>query len=118
MRRKVALPLDAQPELFQPTLELIGGEAEPAMGGLLAQEFELMRREIDHEQPAARLEQPCGFRDRGSRVVEEVQHLMQDHGIGGAIGKRHIVEIAVARLGVGEARRGRASCARRSACRG
>ena len=71
------------------------------MRGLLAQEFELMRREVDHEQPAARLEQPCGFRDRGSRVVEEVQHLMQDHGIGGAVGKRHIVEIAVTRLRVG-----------------
>ena len=117
-RRKVALPLDIQTRLFQPALELIGSKAEPAMGGLLAQEFELMRREVDHQQPAARLEQPRGFGDRGCRVVEEVQHLMQDHGIGRAVGKRHVVEIAVARLRVEQARRARASCAHRSACRG
>src|SRR5262249_41240130 len=72
------------------------------MGRLLAQELELMRSEVDHEQSAAWLEQPRGLRNRRSGVVEEVQDLMQDHRVGCAIGQRHVVEIAVAGLSMTE----------------
>ena len=68
------------------------------MRRLLAQEFELMRREVHHQQFAAGLEQTRGFGDRGGRIVEEVQHLVQDDGVGGAVGKRDVVKIAVAGL--------------------
>ena len=47
------------------------------MGGLLAQEFKLMRREIDHEQFATRLEDTRSFGDGRGGIIEEVQHLMQ-----------------------------------------
>ncbi len=56
------------------------------MGRLLAQELELVRREIDHQQFAAGGEQARGFGDRGGRFVEEMQHLMHDHGVGRAVG--------------------------------
>ena len=49
-RSEVALPLDRETGVLQPALDLIGSKAEAAMGGLLAQEFKLVRREVDHEQ--------------------------------------------------------------------
>ena len=85
-RRELAEALELEARAFEPAAELIAREAEAAMGRLLAQELELVRREIDHEKLAARLEQPRGFRDRGARIVEEMQHLMQHDGVGGAIG--------------------------------
>ena len=54
------------------------GEAEAAMGMRLAQELELMRREIDDEQPAAgRAARAPPRAGRARRIVEEVQHLMR-----------------------------------------
>ena len=100
--RELAEALELQPRAFEPAAELIRGKAEAPMRRLLAQELELMRREVDHQQFAAGREQPRGFGDRGGRIVEKMQHLMQDHRIGGAVGERHIVEIAVADLRVAE----------------
>ena len=57
LRRELAEALDLEASAFEPAVELIAGEAEPPMRRLLAQELELMRREIDHEQPAARRQQ-------------------------------------------------------------
>ena len=71
------------------------------MRGLLAQELKLVRRKVDHQKLTAGLQEPRGFGDGCGRIVEEVQHLVQDDCIGGAVGKRHVVEIAVASLGVG-----------------
>ena len=52
------------------------GEAEPAMGVALAQELELMRREVDDEQPAAGAEHPRRLGERPLGIVEVVQHLV------------------------------------------
>ena len=68
------------------------------MGRLLAQELKLVRREIDDEQPAAGRKQARGLGNRRRRIVEEMQHLMQHHGVGRAVGQRHVMEIAVAHL--------------------
>ena len=38
---------------FEPLRHRLGGKAEPAMRVLVAQEFEVVRREIDDQQPAA-----------------------------------------------------------------
>ena len=53
---------------------------------LLAQEFLFVRREIDHQQPAARAQHARRFADRARAVVEEVQHLMQDDDVEGVVG--------------------------------
>ncbi len=55
---------------FQPLRHRLGGEAEPAMGVLLAQEFEIVRREVDDQQagrPAAARAPPRGWRARRRR---------------------------------------------------
>src|SRR6185437_8445244 len=93
LRREFAEALELEPGGFQPAAELIAGKAEAPMRRLLAQELELVRREVDHEQLAARPEQTRGFCDRRSRVVEKVQHLMQHDGVGGAVGQRYVIEI-------------------------
>ena len=53
------------------------------MGMLVAQEFEIMRREVDHQQPAARAQHPGRLADRAAAVVEEVQHLVDDDDVEG-----------------------------------
>ena len=93
---------ELKPRAFEHSPELILGEAEPPMRRLLAQELKLMRGEVDHQQFAAGGEQPRGFGDRCRRVIEEMQHLMQDHRIRRAVGERHIMQIAVADLRVAE----------------
>ena len=49
----------------------------------LAQEFQVVRREIDDQQPPARAQHARGLADRARAVVEEVQHLMDDHDVEG-----------------------------------
>src|SRR5918994_4205114 len=43
---------------LQPAGHVIGRDAEPAMGMLLAQEFQIMRRKVDDEQPPAGVQYP------------------------------------------------------------
>ena len=69
--------------------------------------------EVDRQQLAAGLERAARLRRSRGRIVEEVQHLVQDDGVGGAVGKRHAVQIAVARLRVGEPGALELRCARR-----
>ena len=51
------------------------------MSELLAQEFLLMRREVDHQQPPARAQHARRLPDGAAAVVEEVQHLVQDDDV-------------------------------------
>ena len=60
---ELAEALDLEASAFEPAVELIAGEAEPPMRRLLAQELELMRREIDDEQAAARRQQARSLAD-------------------------------------------------------
>ena len=82
LRHEFAEALDLEASAFEPAVELIAGEAEPPMRRLLAQKLELMRCEIDHEQPAARRQQARSLADGDGWIVEEVQHLMQHHRVG------------------------------------
>ncbi len=51
------------------------------MGQLVAQEFERMRREIGDQDAPARPEHARGIDDGGLRIVEIMQHLMEQHRI-------------------------------------
>ena len=53
---------------------------------LLAQELELVRGEIDHQQPARRPQHARRLVDRARAVVEEVQHLVDDDDVEGSFG--------------------------------
>ena len=57
------------------------------MGVLLAQEFQLVRREVDDQQPAARAQHARRLADGARAVVEEVQHLMHDDDVEGIVGR-------------------------------
>ena len=82
------------------------------MGVLVAQEFEVVRREIDDEQTPAGPQHARRLADGAGAVVEEVQDLMDDDDVEGIARHREIVDVAVAHaamLETGAVRRARAS---------
>ena len=100
----------SRPAALHPLRHGLGREAEPAMGVLLAQEFEIVRREIDHQQPAARPQHARGLGDRARAVVEKVQHLMDDDDVERILRQREVVDVALAHAAMlaGPARSSRA----------
>ena len=52
--------------------------------------------EIDDDQPAARAQRPRRLSQRARRIVEEVQHLMDDDEIVGVALDRRGVDVALA----------------------
>src|SRR5260370_821046 len=72
-----------------------GRKAEPAMGMLGAQKFQIMGREIGHHEPPGGPQDPRGLLDRARAVVEEVQHLVDDDEIEGIPRQREIVDVAL-----------------------
>ncbi len=66
------------------------------MGVLLAQEFEIVRREIDDQKPAARAQHARRLAHGARAVVEEVQHLMDDDDVEGIARQSEIVDVALA----------------------
>ena len=81
--------------LLHPLRHGLGPEAEAQMGVLLAQEFQIVRREIDHQQPPLRAQRARGFGDRTRPIIEEVQHLMDHDDIEGILRHRQFVNIAL-----------------------
>ena len=77
---------------------------EAAVRVLLAQEFQIVRREIDHQQAAARRQHARGLADRAAAVVEEVQHLMDDDDVERARRHREIVDVALPHAAMAQAR--------------
>ena len=120
--RGVSMQLEAA--VGQPLRDLRVGEAQPLVRVLLAQELELVGREIDDQQAPARRQHARRLAHGALRVAQEVQHLVHHHGVGGLVGERQIVDVALAHLGVRAGRRARAWRARRPAwpgsdrCRG
>ena len=100
----------------QPALDLVVEEAEPAVPVLGAQELQIVRREVDDQQPPAGRHQPRRLGDRGGRLAEVVQHLVDDHEVGLAAGQ---AGVAGCRRGAARRRRrpalGDVGCARCSA---
>ena len=90
--------------LGQIALDLVGGEAEPAMGELVAQEFLVMGVEVDHCEPPAGRQRPRGFGERPRRIVEKVQHLVDDHEVVGVAFDRRGVDVALTQGNVPQAR--------------
>ena len=66
---------------FEPLRHGLGGEAKAAMRVNVAQEFEIVRCKINHQQASARTQHPRGFTDRATAVVEEVQNLMNNDDV-------------------------------------
>ena len=74
--------------LLQPLRHRVGRKAELAMRVLVAQEFGVVRREVDHQQAALRPQQPRRLADRAAPVVEEMQHLVHDDDVEESRGTR------------------------------
>ena len=94
--RQCLLPQHVEAGGFEPLRDRLGSKAEAAMRVLLAQEFEIVRGEIDHQQPPAGAQDAGSFGDGARTVVEKVQDLMDDDDIEGIARQREIVNIAVA----------------------
>ena len=69
---------------------------------LLAQELQLVRREVDDDQLAAGRHDPPGLAHRGGRVGQVVQHLVDHHQIGAGLGQAGVEDVAVAQLAAAE----------------
>ena len=87
---------DVQAGRAHPLRHGVGREAEPQMRVLLAQEFKIMRREVDDQQPPLRAQRARGLGDRARTVVEEVQNLMDDDDVEGILRHRQLVDVALA----------------------
>ena len=59
--------------------------------------------EVDDQQAAARRQHARGLAHGALRIAQEVQHLVHDHGVGGLVGERQIVDVALAHLRMREA---------------
>ena len=77
-------------------LNLFDREAKPTMRELVAQEFLVVGVEINHREPPAGRQRPRGFGERPRRIVEEVQHLVDDHKIVGVAFDGGRVDVALA----------------------
>ena len=64
---QIALQGDVETRGLHPLRHRLGREAEAAMGMLVAQEFEIVRREVDHQQPPAGPQHACRLMDRPGR---------------------------------------------------
>ena len=65
----------------EPAFHFAVGKTQTAMGIILAQEFQPMRREIGDQQPPARRHHPRRFRHRRAGIVQIMQHLMEQHRV-------------------------------------
>ena len=74
----------------------LAGEAEPAMGVLVAQEFKIVRREIDDQEAPTRPQHTRRLADGARAVVEEVQHLMDDDDVERIARQSEVVDVGVA----------------------
>ena len=97
-RRQIALKRRLEPGVLHPVTDLRRREAEPVVGMLLAQELEVVRGEVDDQQPAAGREHARRLPDGERRIRQEVQHLMHDDGVGDAVRQAEGVDIAMAHL--------------------
>ena len=70
---------------------------------LLAQELEIVRREVDDQQPALRPQHAGRLADRARAVVEEVQHLVDDHHVERVARQRQVVDVALPHAAMAQA---------------
>ena len=83
-------------------VDRVGAEPETTVGVLGAQELERVRREVDDQQAAAGCEQAGRLAQRAGRVVEEVQHLVDDDEVERVAVERRAVHVALAEVGVAD----------------
>ncbi len=102
-RRDLTIGRAVEPGIVEPAGDLLGSEAETPMGLRLAQEFQPVRREIDHQNaPAGRHEARC-LADRAGRIIEVVENLMDDDEIEHIARERRRINVALPKLDAGQA---------------
>ena len=74
------------------------------MRELIAQELQLVRREVDDQQAPARRQHAGRLAHGALRVAQEVQHLVHDGRVRRLVGQRQIVDVALPHLGVPQLR--------------
>ena len=68
------------------------------MRELLAQELQLVRREVDDEQPTAGGQYAGRLANGALGIAQEVQHLVHDDRVRRVIGERQVVDVGLAHL--------------------
>ncbi len=92
-----------EPGRVHPLVDRLVREPETTVGVIDAQELLVVRREVDDDEPAVRAQHAGGLADRAGRVVEQVQHLMDDDDVERVPRKAERVEVALAHPAVAQA---------------
>ena len=90
--------------LVEPIPQLAVGESEPAVGLRFAKEFVRVLCEVDNQETAIDGDEAGSLSDGTSRIVEIVQHLMNDDKVECATVEWRAVDIAMAELALDVAR--------------
>ncbi len=69
---------DEQAGGLRPGSQIVGGESEAAMGVVLTQEFERVRREVDDQDSPGWPNDARHFAEGPARIVGEVEDLVKD----------------------------------------
>ena len=101
------------PALLQPALDLIVGEAEMDMGMLALQLDHVVRREVDHQDGAARAHDAGRLGERRRRIVGVVQDVMDGDDIEAVGLERQRIHVALADLDIVEAGAGEVGAGQR-----
>ena len=95
---------DFKPGRLHPLRHRLRGEAEPAMGVLVAQKLEIVRREIHHQQAAGRTQHARRFANGARAIVKKMQDLMNEHRVKGVVRQRELVDISVPHAAMAQSR--------------
>src|SRR5215468_4655438 len=103
LRREALMHNAFEPRLLHPLRYCVGRKAEPSVSIFFTQEFELMRREVDDQQPTLRAQHPSRLPDGTAAIVEKMQHLVNDDDIEGIARYRKVENVALSNAAITDA---------------
>ena len=96
--RKVALLQRFQTRILKPLCDLRRRKSKPVMCVLFAKELQIVRREIDDQQPSAWRQHASRLANGMSRLRKKVQHLVHDNGVGRRVRQSQRIYVAMSNL--------------------
>src|SRR5215470_1635381 len=103
LRREALMHNAFEPRLLHPLRHCVGRKAEPAVSIFFTQEFELMRRKVNDQQPTLRAQHPSRLPDGTAAIVEKMQHLVNDDDIEGIARYRKVENVALSNAAITDA---------------
>ncbi len=101
---QVTLPYDVQSEIQKPLVDQRASKPKPHMRIMFAQEFQLVRGEINDQQASTGRKHTHRLANGALGIYEKMQDLMHDDGVGALVAELQIVDIPLAHLRVSDPR--------------